>query len=74
MCLSPTIAQAALFPAVKLDARADLGSWDAAHGVTGVEVRDFQNFTSPHSQQSQTTVISGPLTTEQSLAHAEDYL
>lgn len=37
-----TWSQAAPFPAVVLEARADLGSWDGAHGVTaGEEVRDF---------------------------------
>lgn len=41
--------------------------------LLGEEVRDFQNFMSPHSQHSQTTVVNRPLTTEQSLAHAEDY-
>lgn len=34
MCFAPTISQAAPFPAVMLEARADFGSWDGAHGVT----------------------------------------
>lgn len=41
--------------------------------LLGEKVRDFQNFMSPHSQQSQTTVVNQPQTTEHLLAHAEDY-
>lgn len=41
--------------------------------LLGEKVRDFQNFMSPHSQQSQTMVVNGPQTTEHLLAHAEDY-